>query len=211
MCRRATCWRCGFEDSVQVRQWAPYKCNLADFEFYRLLPCLWEWISCSCPWNVSPDASGGPSYIVALVCGSTDKHRLRPWKLRPGLNTPQARTMVKTLKLVIYLFSEFWLQIWFQKYYISLHGTQFLIKKHKNRGRFLFTFPGLVPAWGVLSNRYVTLNGLGGAHRKFCFEFFQRTILWHCYLVQCIGSGWVVECSQEWSCSCTYMNFWSAL
>jgi hypothetical protein len=57
--------------------------------------------------------------------------------------------MVKTLKLAIYLFLEFWLQIWFQKYYISSNGPQFLINKHKNRGRFLFTFPGLVRAWGV--------------------------------------------------------------
>jgi hypothetical protein len=65
-----------------------------------------------------------------------------------GLNTPHARTMVKTLKLTICLFLKFWLQIWFQKYYISLNGTQFLINKHKNRGRFLFTFPGLVRAWG---------------------------------------------------------------
>jgi hypothetical protein len=44
--------------------------------------------------------------------------------------------MVKTLKLAIYLFLEFWLQIWFQKYYIILDGTQFLFNKHKNRGRF---------------------------------------------------------------------------
>jgi hypothetical protein len=28
----------------------------------------------------------------------------------------------------------------------SLNGTQFLINKNKNRGRFLFTFPGLVRA-----------------------------------------------------------------
>jgi hypothetical protein len=61
-----------------------------------------------------------------------------------GLNTPHTRTIVKTLKLAIRLFLEFWLQIWFQKYYISTNGTQFLINKHKNRGRFLFTFPDLV-------------------------------------------------------------------
>jgi hypothetical protein len=35
---------------------------------------------------------------------------LLPWSQlngRPGLNTPHARTMVKTLKLAIYLFLEF--------------------------------------------------------------------------------------------------------
>jgi hypothetical protein len=69
--------------------------------------------------------------------------------LGPGLNTPHACTMVKTLKLEIYLFLEFWFQIWFQKYFISPNATQFLINKHKNRGRFLFTFLGLVRAWGV--------------------------------------------------------------
>jgi hypothetical protein len=42
-----------------------------------------------------------------------------------------------------------WLQIWFQKHYISSNGTQFLINKHKNRGKFLFTFPDLVRASGV--------------------------------------------------------------
>jgi hypothetical protein len=45
----------------------------------------------------------------------------------------------KTLKLAIFIFKNFWLQIWFQKYYISPYESQFLINKHKNRGRFLFT------------------------------------------------------------------------
>jgi hypothetical protein len=44
----------------------------------------------------------------------------------------------KTLKLAIFIFFKFWFQIWFQKYYISPSSTQFLINKHKNRGRFLF-------------------------------------------------------------------------
>jgi hypothetical protein len=48
---------------------------------------------------------------------------------------------VKILKLVIYLFLEFWPQIWFQKYHVSPIGTLFLINKDKNRGMFLFTFP----------------------------------------------------------------------
>jgi hypothetical protein len=43
--------------------------------------------------------------------------------------------VVKTLKLAIYLFLEFRLQIWFQKDSISPNGTQFLINKHKNRGK----------------------------------------------------------------------------
>jgi hypothetical protein len=55
---------------------------------------------------------------------------------RPGWTDTLIAPMVKTLKLAIYLFLEFWLQIWFQKYYISPPGTQFLINKHKNRGRF---------------------------------------------------------------------------
>jgi hypothetical protein len=46
---------------------------------------------------------------------------------------------VKTLKLAIFIFILFLFQIWFQKYYISSDGNQFLINKHKNRGRFLFT------------------------------------------------------------------------
>jgi hypothetical protein len=46
--------------------------------------------------------------------------------------------LVKTLKLANYFFYKFWFQIWFQKYYISLNDTQFLINKHKNKGRFLF-------------------------------------------------------------------------
>jgi hypothetical protein len=29
----------------------------------------------------------------------------------------------KTLKLAIFIFIKFWLQIWFQKYYISLNDT----------------------------------------------------------------------------------------
>ena len=67
----------------------------------------------------------------------------------PGLNTPHAHTMVKTLKLAIQLFLELLFQIWFQKYYICPLETEFLINKHKNRSRLLFTFPGLVRAWGV--------------------------------------------------------------
>ena len=46
---------------------------------------------------------------------------------------------IKTLKLVIFILKKFWLQIWFQKYYISPNATQFLINEHKNKGRFLFT------------------------------------------------------------------------
>jgi hypothetical protein len=49
--------------------------------------------------------------------------------------------VVKTMKLTIYLFLDFWLQIWFQKYYISSNDTQFLINKDKNWDRFLFKFP----------------------------------------------------------------------
>jgi Na+/alanine symporter len=41
--------------------------------------------------------------------------------------------VVKTLKLVIHLFLECQLQIWFQKYDISPSDTQFLINKDKNR------------------------------------------------------------------------------
>jgi hypothetical protein len=63
---------------------------------------------------------------------------------RPGLNTPHALTMVITLKLAIYLFLECWLQIWFQKYYISSSGNQILINKHKNRGRAWYE-PGGCP------------------------------------------------------------------
>jgi hypothetical protein len=37
--------------------------------------------------------------------------------------------VIKTLKLAIYLFKKFWLQIWFQKYYISQNDIQFLINK----------------------------------------------------------------------------------
>jgi hypothetical protein len=44
----------------------------------------------------------------------------------------------KTLKLAIFILKKFWLQIWFQKYYISPIDAQFLINKHKNRGRLLF-------------------------------------------------------------------------
>jgi hypothetical protein len=33
--------------------------------------------------------------------------------------------------------------------YSGPNGPPLLIKKHKNRGRFLFTFPGLVRAWAV--------------------------------------------------------------
>jgi hypothetical protein len=40
----------------------------------------------------------------------------------------------------LFLFKN-WLQIWFQKHYINPGGTQFLINKHKNRGRFLFNGP----------------------------------------------------------------------
>jgi hypothetical protein len=72
-----------------------------------------------------------------------------PTAFRLGLNTPHARTMVKTLKLAIYLVLKIWLQIWFHKYYISPYARQFLINKHKNRDKFLFTFPGSVWAWGV--------------------------------------------------------------
>jgi hypothetical protein len=88
--------------------------------------------------------------------------------LRPGLNTPHTCTMVKILKLAIYLFLEFWLQIWFQKCYISPNDTQFLINKQKNRGRFLFTFPGLVWAWGVscqiVGLKYVGFSDSGQAN-----------------------------------------------
>jgi hypothetical protein len=49
--------------------------------------------------------------------------------------------MVKTLELANYLFLDFRFQIWSPKYYISPYDTQFLINKHKNRGKFLFTFP----------------------------------------------------------------------
>jgi hypothetical protein len=52
------------------------------------------------------------------------------------VNRPPHCPMVKTLKLAIYLFLEFRIQIWFQKYHFSPNATQFLIKKHKNRGRF---------------------------------------------------------------------------
>jgi hypothetical protein len=45
----------------------------------------------------------------------------------------------KILKLAILFLFLFLFQIWFQKYYISPHDTQFLINEHKNRGRFLFT------------------------------------------------------------------------
>jgi hypothetical protein len=54
----------------------------------------------------------------------------------PRWTDPLIAPMIKTLKLAIYLFLEFWLQIWFQKYYISSNGIQFLINKHKNRGKF---------------------------------------------------------------------------
>jgi hypothetical protein len=51
------------------------------------------------------------------------------------------RAPVKTLKLAIFLFLEFWLQIWFQKYHISPIGTEFLINKHKNRAGFCLLGP----------------------------------------------------------------------
>jgi hypothetical protein len=56
-------------------------------------------------------------------------------------NWPLIALVVKTLKLVTYLFLETWSQIWFQKYYICSYGTQYLINKDKNRGKLLFTFP----------------------------------------------------------------------
>jgi hypothetical protein len=95
-----------------------------------------------------------PNYIEKLIFTGIAKTTLpttttsMAW-LRPRRNTPHARIMVKTLKLEIYLFVEFWLQIWFQKYYISSNGIQFLINKHKHRGRFLFTFPDSIRAWRV--------------------------------------------------------------
>jgi hypothetical protein len=49
---------------------------------------------------------------------------------------PLIAPVVKTLKLAIYLFLEIWLQIWFQKYYTNPNDIQFLVNKHKNRGRF---------------------------------------------------------------------------
>jgi hypothetical protein len=64
-----------------------------------------------------------------------------PMMLRPGWTNPLVAPVVKTLKLAIYLFLDFWVQIYFQKYYIRPNGTQFLINKDKNRGRYLFTFP----------------------------------------------------------------------
>jgi hypothetical protein len=56
--------------------------------------------------------------------------------IRPGWTDPLIAPMVKSLKLAICLFLDFWLQIWFQKYYISPNDTQFLINKHKNKGKF---------------------------------------------------------------------------
>jgi hypothetical protein len=40
-------------------------------------------------------------------------------KVGPGRTDPLIALVVKTLKLTIYLFLEFWPQIWFQKYYVS--------------------------------------------------------------------------------------------
>jgi hypothetical protein len=68
-------------------------------------------------------AGSGPGRDRSAIC-------------RPGWTNPLIAPLVKTLKLAIYLFLEFWLQIWFQKYSISSNDTQFLINKHKNRGRF---------------------------------------------------------------------------
>jgi hypothetical protein len=53
-----------------------------------------------------------------------------------GWIDPLIAPIVKTPKLTIYLFLEFWLRIWFQKYDISHNGTQFLINKDKNKGMF---------------------------------------------------------------------------
>jgi hypothetical protein len=65
--------------------------------------------------------------------------------------------MLAIYLLAIYLFIDFWLQIWFQKYCISPYGTQFPINKDKNRGKFLFTFPPMgVMRGSVLPRRCAT-------------------------------------------------------
>jgi hypothetical protein len=48
-----------------------------------------------------------------------------------GVNRPRHCPVVKTLKLVIYLFLDFWLQIWFQKYHIRPSNSEFIINKQK--------------------------------------------------------------------------------
>jgi hypothetical protein len=69
-----------------------------------------------------------------LCCSCMSDQGKHKSGLRAGRRGPR-----KTLKLAILFFNKFWLQIWFQKYYLSLSGTQFLINKHKNRGMFLFS------------------------------------------------------------------------
>jgi hypothetical protein len=105
---------------------------------------IWAWIG-SCMTGGRVQLRDKYCITAIPIQSPSLNFRLDGWK---GQGETSSRSY-NALKLAIYLFLEFWLQIWFQKYYISSNETQFLINKHKNRGRFLFTFPGSVRAWGM--------------------------------------------------------------
>jgi hypothetical protein len=101
---------------------------------------------------------------------------------RPGWTDPLIAPVVKTLKLAIYLFLEFWLQIWFQKYCISPNDTQFLINKDKNRGTFFFTFPPM----GAMRGSILPEPHMSDSSR--CY--FSTSVLWKYCAITAVEKSW---------------------
>jgi hypothetical protein len=121
-------------------------------------------------------------------------------ELKPGANLSGQRVFlgapVKTLKLAIFILFNFDFKFGFKSIVLVRFGNQFLINKHKNRGRFWFTG---APEKHSLPRFIVTR-----------WNPVERALLYHCFYLQ-IGSGTSKQKSHIWVVARLHSNWFSSL